>query len=287
MPKTLAAKLLLGWMPKDEAIKWLEHCVFDKRLKYQDQVRLWEQYGEKVAKLEKPQQTAPAALEFTETEKREVDSFLNKMKSQPSGQFIRKVIKVDPRELAIHQFMVITDRSGAYAVSMTDEAQRIKHCLGIGMEFKGQQFPTRQVGNLTIVELPHAEFLLEPMPNGLNFRERDRYIAVVEAGNRFLLWGGYHRTYAVLSQMSPEGAGGAPLVTLIAGTADVAGFFSLRSERPTVRDAVLGERPPLFRDFFDDDLAMQVQLLKQRVEVHIRPVGLGKMQAQTIWVNET
>jgi hypothetical protein len=287
MPTTIRAKLLLGWMPKDEALKVLDKCVFENHLRYSDKVKLWEKYNQRVMALPKCDPNHSPELPMTALEQREAHAFLQRMSASPSGKFIKRVVKVDPRELAIHQFYVITERSEQkYAKCIKDDLSRINHCLGIGLEFRGQ-LRSRQSGATTIVELPHAEFVVEQIQNGLNFRERDRYIAVIEAGSRFLLWGGYHRTYAVLSQMSPDGAGGAPLLTLMAGTPDVAGFFSLRSERPTVRDAVLGERPPLFRDFFDADLSIEVQLLKQRVEVHVQQEASGRFRTAFYWANET
>jgi hypothetical protein len=274
MRKTVKAKLLLGHMPKDEALKTLTFCEFDKPLDVGAATALWENYRDITAKLPK---------------REVVNDFLKQMKPKIAGRYSLQVIKVDPRDLAIHQFLVITERSADYAKKMATEEDRAKQCLGIGTQFCGQ-LPVKQKGNLTMVELPHAEFLVQAFPWGFNFIERDRYISAVKAGKRSLLWGGYHRTYAVLSQMSPDGAGGAPLLTLMTGVAEVADFFSERCARSLVRDAVMGERPPLFRDFFNPDLFMEVNLRKQRYEMHIQPVAPivapGMIRCDPVWVDD-
>jgi hypothetical protein len=289
MPKTVKAKLLLGNMPKAEALKTLSFCEFSQPLSENDATALWEGYRAKTNNLPLREAASPLPQQLTAKEQKIVANFMKDMKQRPTGPYLSKVIKVDPRDLAIHQFMVITERSQEYAKKMNTEENRALQCLGVGTEFRGQ-FPVRKVGATTIVELPHAEYIVQGMPNGFNFIERDRYISAVEAGKRLLLWGGYHRTYAVLSQMSPDGAGGAPLLTLMTGVAEVAAFFSDRCTRPAVRDTVVGPRPALFRDFFNPDLFMEVNLRKQRYEMHIRPaapiVAPGMFRCDPVWAND-
>ena len=289
MPKTIKAKLLLGHMPKEEALKTLSFCKFDKPLTENEGVALWDKYREATGKLPEREALAPTELAMSRKERKIVDDFLKQMKRRPTGRFLSSVLKVDPRDLVIHQFMVITERSDGYAKKMSTEVDRARQCMGIGAEFRGQ-LPTRQMGATIVVELPHAEFMVQALPHGFNFVERDRYISVVEAGKRLLLWGGYHRTYAVLSQMSPDGAGGAPLLTLITGVDEVAVFLSERSSRRVVRDAVIGTRPPLFRDFFNPDLFMEVDLRKQRYEMHIQPVASivapGMFRCEPVWADD-
>jgi hypothetical protein len=58
-----------------------------------------------------------------------------------------------------------------------------------------------------------------------------------------LLLAGYHRAYAVASQIVPEGTVRVLLVTLISRNSDR--FLGLASDRPEVRDKVRGGRPVL------------------------------------------
>jgi len=276
-------------MPKDEALKTLTFCEPEKSLSEKDAIGLWERYREATTKLSEREALVPQPLALTRKEQKVADDFLKQMKRRPTARFISKVLKLNPRDLAIHQFMVITERAESYARKMSNEVARARECLGIGLEFRGQ-FPVKQLAGKTIVELPHAEYMVQALPNGFNFVERDRYISVVQAGKRLLLWGGYHRTYAVLSQMSPEGAGGGPLLVLMTGVNEVADFLSDRSSRLAVRDAVMGPRPPLFRDFFNPDLFMEVNLRKQRYEMHIQPVAPivapGMFRCDPVWVDD-
>ena len=107
----------------------------------------------------------------------------------------------------------------------------------------------------------------------------------VEAGQRLLLWSGYHRTYAVLSQMSPDAQGVAPLLILMKGADLPTRFLGSASERPMVRDLVFSDRPPVFADFLNDDLCIEVDLLKQRMEVHIEPAGT-QINATVVRIDE-
>jgi hypothetical protein len=115
----------------------------------------------------------------------------------------------------------------------------------------------------------------------LQLTEAARFISIADLGDRTLLWAGYHRAYAVASQTVPEGTVRVLLATLIAGDADR--FLGPDSDRPEVRDMVRGERPALLADFFNVDLCMDVNLRKQRPELHVRPLSAT---TQIVWVDE-
>jgi hypothetical protein len=130
-----------------------------------------------------------------------------------------------------------------------------------------------QNGAVTTIKLPHWEYDIREglAPNGqraLNIIEWPRFISVVDKGDRLLLWGGYHRTYAFLSKMEPDGPEEPPLVTLITHPG-VEAFFSANSTRPEVRDSVLSGCPALFEDFFNVDLCMEVSFKKRRREIRL------------------
>ena len=181
MPKTVKAKLLLGHMPKAEALKTLSFCEFNQPLSENDATALWEAYRDKTNNLPPREAASPLPQQLTAKEQKIVTNFMKDMKQRTTGRYLSKVIKVDPRDVAIHQFLVITERSQEYAKKMSTEENRALQCLGVGTEFRGQ-FPVRTVGMTTIVQLPHAEYIVQGMPNGFNFVERDRYISAVEAG---------------------------------------------------------------------------------------------------------
>jgi len=266
MPKTIKAKLLLGWMPWEEAKQFLlDKCVFDPVMTESDALALWITYRDKVAALPKRVPGIPAFLEFNKREKIAVHDF--KKRPRQIKDTIHDVVKIDPRKLVLHQFYVVTERSKEYAKRMHNDKQRIKHCFGLDV----QNVETSQSGDITTIKLPHFEYDLGEgiAPNGqrvLNIVEWPRFMSVVNRGDRFLLWGGYHRTYAFLSHTEPEGPEEPPLVTLITSPLSDS-FFSQTSWRPTVRDSVLGDCPALFEDFLDPDLFMEVSFRKQRREI--------------------
>jgi hypothetical protein len=265
---TVEAKLLLGWMPRTEALDFLlNKCVFDTPLQEAEALTIWNGYKEKGAALGSRKCTIPDRQKLSMPEKIAV----SKLKKNPPKMQDRlhDVLKIDPNRCVIHQFYVVTERSAAYVSMMTTTRPRIKFCFG-----QDQQVPTiEDRGALRIIRLPHFEYDLEqrPLPNGttnLNLQEWPRLIVAVELKDRLLLWGGYHRTYALLSQAEPDGLVAPPLVSLITNRV-VDAFFSNASTRPEVRDGVLGDRPAFFCDFFDDDLCMRVQLRKQERQVRI------------------
>jgi hypothetical protein len=59
MPKTVRAKLLLGWMPEVEGLAVLEKCVFDPPLTPEQKRELWLEYHHRVKAL--PQECEPCS----------------------------------------------------------------------------------------------------------------------------------------------------------------------------------------------------------------------------------
>jgi hypothetical protein len=264
--RTVGGKLLLGWMPRSEAVKSLtELCVFDQPLNEIEAVGLWESYRDKVAALPKLNSCHPTSLQRTLAENLEITKFVKAAKKRGAKNIVR-VVKVDPMGLVVHQFQIILDRANKYLALMQHARQRMHVCLGIGLQENFSR--VRRGAGVTIIDVPHCEFGINFLPNN-NFQlfEFARFISAADLSDRTLLWAGYHRTYAVASQIVPEGTVRSLLATLVVNDPDR--FLSVDSERPEVRDTVRGERPALFRDFFNEDLCMNVRLRKLRVELHV------------------
>jgi hypothetical protein len=209
------------------------------------------------------------------------------VKAGSQGQFFSSVIKVEPENLVIRQFHVITERAEQYAQAMNSDVTRINHFLGVGLDFKGAFPPPRVVGqNRLAIDLPHAEFVPIPVLNGFTFKERDRYVTgALMPDGRSMLWCGYHRTYAVLvlRQAGGDAAGAAPLLTVMTGMPDVQAFFT---EPTLLRDSVFGDRPALLRDFLDNDLSISVDLRKKRAEGRIEQRRRNQLRAGVFLVND-
>jgi hypothetical protein len=69
------------------------------------------------------------------------------------------------------------------------------------------------------------------------------------------------------------------LLTVMTGIPEVERFLGDRSDRLAVRDAVLGDRPALLRDFFDESLFISVDLHKKRAEGRIDQIKPTKLRA--------
>jgi hypothetical protein len=282
MRKTVKAKLLLGWMNQHDAVESLNGCSFDPPMTRKKAVALWKEYQKKVKALEPRNPQVPVALALTQAEQVAVNAHIQRIGS------VASVVKVDPEQLIARQHYLVTDRAKEYAEVMKDEAARINHFLGVGLDFKGILVPKHVSPSRITVALPHFEFLPREIPGGITFEERDRYVtaAWTPLNDRMLLWCGYHRSYAILllRQAGGEGAGAAPLLTVITGMKDVTDFFE--KPRFAVRDSVLGDRPALLRDFLDPELAIEVNLRKRRAEGRIDQVKGNKCRASVFLVDD-
>ncbi len=286
--QTVKAKLLLGWMKQHEAIDALNACIFDEPLTKRKAVALWKEYKDRVAALEPRDPGLLPVLPLTNIEQQAVDEHIRRIQRSPNGQYFSEVTKVQAGNLVARQFHVLTERAERYAQQMQNEGARINTCLGVGLEFNGQ-LVFRQVGpNRVYVDLPHPEYVIIPSQIGFQtqfkFQERDRYILAVRTpGGRLLLWGGYHRAYALLCHMAGDAAAVAPLLTVMTGIPEVEAFFARSS---FVRDTVLGDRPALLCDFLNEDLFITVNLRKRRAQGRIEQVRPGKFRAGINLVND-
>jgi hypothetical protein len=288
MPKTVKAKLLLGWMERQEAMDALNGCIFDERLTKKQRIKLWKDYRDKVAALEPRDPGILPTLPFTEVEQRAIDEHVKRIKATPNGKYFSEIVKVCVGNLVARQFHVLTERSERYAQDMQSEAARLNNCFGVGLQFNGQ-LVFRQVGtNRFHVDLPHPEFVIIPSQIGLQtqfkFQERDRYtLGIRTPTGRLVLWGGYHRTHAVLCHMAGDAAAVAPPLTVMMGIPEVEVFFN----RPSLlRNSVLGDRPALLRDFLDEDLFIRVNLRKRRAQGRIEQVRPGRFRCGISLIND-
>jgi hypothetical protein len=279
------AKLLLGWMPQHEALRILNRCYFENHLSDRNAIKLWRGYRDKVSALAPRNPIAIPRIPFTEAESQAIQAHQQRILSGPNARYFQEVIKIHPGDLVAHQLDVVIEQSEKYAPTVPNEQLRINTFLGVGLEFNGPYVPKRTSRTCVDIDLPHFEFV--PIVRGdgsVDFKERDRYVQVVPTpNNRLLLWGGYHRTHTVLCQLGGDAAAVAPLLTVMRGIAEVDRFFSRSSPR---RDAVLGECPPLLRDFLDEELFITVNLQKTRAVGRVEEIRPGRFRAGVIRVND-
>jgi hypothetical protein len=286
MPKTVKAKLLLGWMNRKEAVSVLGDCYVDgKPFTERKAVKVWNHYRDKVSKLDPRVCNPLEELPLIEAECQAAQAHIADLNTRIN--FGPRVVKLNPANLILRQFHVITERADEYGQQMQVDQTRINHCLGIGLAFQGQLTPRILHPTLKVIDLPHFEFAIgldthtaTPIP-----KEWPRYISVFQADStRTVLWAGYHRTYALLRQLGGEGCGTAvPLFTTVTGAAEVNDFMG----RPSfARTSVTCDRPALLRDFLDAEFFMDVNLRKKRAQGYARILQPGRVEWGMRFVND-
>jgi hypothetical protein len=264
-PKSVGERCLLGWMPREDAIKHLTEESLEPLFDARNAAEIWAEYRRRVEELPQREALAPERLSLTTDEQGLRSAFLRKHQGAPT---IQDVIKIDPRRCVALQLSVITDRAEMYAATTKSAQHKARHCLGSDQNQAVSLTITPAV-NAIRVALPHAEFTLAVAPNGsLVFQQLARHISVSAFDNRMLLFAGYHRAFALSALHNPDAIERSLVVAL---TTDAAPLLSSDSPNQTVREMVRGLRPPLFADFFDDCLFMSLRVRKRRPELWIQP----------------
>jgi hypothetical protein len=261
---TVDARILLGWMGRDEAVALLQkECVFDPALSENQATELWATYKARVDHLPERILEQPKRWPIPAQHRALVADF----KARTRGPEILDVVNIDPLGLVAYQNYVVIDRA-------TDH-----HCHQRDAWAKKTLLLDRPPANLAVraengtvkVAVPHAEHMFELHPDGA-FRivQGGGFVSVVELEGRLILRAGYHRSFAfaLAAKNEPEAKDKCVLVALTRTVP--AELLPGWVPQPGLRTTVLGPRPPLFSDFFDDDFAMIVKLRKKRYEMHIR-----------------
>lgn len=134
---------------------------------------------------------------------------------------------------------------------------KIRHCLGLHAAPAGQA-QIMSMPNDVRVKIPHAEFIfnfINPSgqnPGGFQIQEMAKHITATAYDKRLLLWSGYHRSFALMTNEYPDGMDRSLVVVL---TNDGEAVLSPQSPNHGVREMLRGLRPPLFADFLDERFA--------------------------------
>ncbi len=265
-PNTVETLVLLGWMERDSGISFLRQCVFDPPITDEQAIAIWQEYHAKVEAIPEREAKAPERITLRDDEREVADRFLETHRSRGATNIL-DIVKVDPRDLVIHQLSIVLDRARAYMDHVTARTWCMRHCLATP---NAQQHTLEiQAGmNAMNIKVPHAEFGFVFLPNGgFQVQEMARHLSVTAFDNRMLLWAGYHRSFARMASTNPD-ATDRSLLAVLTTDAD----FALSPDAPNqgLCAMVRGVRPPLLRDFLDDRLFIRVQLRKKRFELQIR-----------------
>lgn len=271
-PQTVAARIVIGWMAREAAINYLmNECVFDEPLTVVTAEQKWGEYRDRVTALPERDCSAPVRLPMSHVEQRHADDFMRFHRQYINGS-VREVVKINPLNLVTHQPHVILDQAGVYTPDATDAARYARHSLATA---RGAHNIQIQHGlNAMDIAVPHGEFAFafDPAHGTWGVIETARHVSVTAFQNRMLLWAGYHRSYAFMDRANPEGIERSLLVAL---TTDADFLLSPHSPNQGLRAIVCGLRPTLFRDFFDGDLFMSVNLKRKRFVLQIRAQCVG------------
>jgi hypothetical protein len=263
----MRGKVLLGWLTREDAVKYLrDYCIFDPPLTDQQAEAFWAEKKAAVDALEPRTAPSPANLAMTASEREAANRFLVFHRQKPGGLgTIREVIKLDPLGLVVRQFDVAIDRANEHAAHIQSPNWSARNCLATDRGDANLNFTTIQNGwNFS---LPHGEFLLAFNGQAFGIIVGAPHVSVSRIGTRSILWAGYHRCYARAANVNPATNDRSVLAALTAeGTLAV----GPESNQTPLRDLVLGDRPPLFGDFFDERLFMEVELHRKRYELQIR-----------------
>ncbi|HTB10189.1 MAG TPA: hypothetical protein VK752_01385 [Bryobacteraceae bacterium] len=265
--KTIEARALIGWMDRDQAVKFLvQDCLFDPPFAEDQALEIWEKYRCAVQRLPPRNATAPIRIPITDHHESEGKAeFLRRFKGATN---ILDVIKVDPMKLVVHQLHIVTERSlKHHQASVQSRNGWIKHSL-LGDGSQNPQINIQSGMNFANAQLPHAEFIFSfGPPNGFQIQQMARHVNVTEFGDRLLLWAGYHRSFARMVSIAPDAIDRSLVVAL---TTDGTFKVSPASPNQGEREMLTGERPPFFGDFFNPVFFMSVPLRKKRFELQIR-----------------
>ncbi len=269
--KTFRGKLLVGWMNQREALQFLVKEAVPP-LSEEEATNLWECYRQKVAALGNRGCHKPASAPHNLKEKMAADKIV-KASRKNGERNVKGLIKLDPLDLVVHQLRIFEERAEPYIELVSDPVTKVKTCLPPPPG--SRQLLVRKVVGKTIIELPHGEFRPK------RIQELVQHVAINAFDDRLLLWVGYHRAYAVVlaSQENPDEIERVVPAVLTTDADDA--FLDAMARFSEKRDMVRGACPALFRDFFDPDLCLSINLRKQRCQMEI-----DLTETRMVWVDD-
>src|ERR1700682_2764142 len=254
MGATLNALLLLGWMERQDAVECLtKGCLFDSPLDEAQAEAKWNEYRGRVQALPERNPPPPTRFPVPAGSKGHVTDFLRRFK-QP-GTDVVDVINVNPMDLSIHQFYVVTDRADEHYNRPLSWARKT-----LVLDRPVCQLPAKMEDGAIKFTLPHGEHMFGFQNGWFQIQQGAGFVSVVDlGGGKLLLKAGYHRSFAFARAAvnEPEAKDKCELVAL---TTTLPPQLEVAFPHQGLRTIVFGSRAPLLSDFFDPDLDMTVRL---------------------------
>ena len=259
----LAGKVLLGWMDREPAIRFLmEDCVFPDSFTVEDAETLWlthRSIAEQVRNEGEAAQSRKVAL--SEADQKAVRKFRHR---HPEATSIVDFVKLNPMDLVVRQLWISTAIASAYRDKVTPDKWLQTALLDPPAN---PRMRWGHDGSTVFFDLPHAEYLLtEPGLDGhLEVAEADSYVTVALHAGRALLLRGYHRVLACAQAILE--APNAPRGVLF-GVSDAQA--ALGKDAGEALRTMEGPRPPRLADFFNEQLSVPVTLRRRQYRMRIR-----------------
>jgi hypothetical protein len=262
---------LLGWMSRDEAVRFLtKDCWTASGWRDGQAEALWQVFRDRAAALPEREAPAPRELSLSEDEREHVGRFLPHLRKLGISDV--EIIKIDPMQLVVAQFHITVDLAARYL----DRCKTATGWMSLSMPISSvnpdlsASLTRNNLDTNILIELPHAEFTFGIHPQGgFGPKELRRHVAVLRVGDRMLLSKGYHRLYARVSGAEGRLPERLSLVVLESGMLAPAERGMHASPVTDAGLNVFGVRPALFADFFTEGLALPVYLLRKRYQLHV------------------
>lgn len=261
--RVLAGRALIGWMSRDEAIRFLtEDCIFPVPMSPEEAAKIWESRREVTEALAKENPLPrSSSLPLTAADLKVARQFRS---THVEAKSITDVVRLNPMNLVIHQYWISTTIADEFRDEVT--ASRWPTTALVDPPIR-TRLAWRQEGNALLVDLPHFEYFLAgpALPDGrMWICEADPFVTVSLHAGRALLLKGYHRTFAFADR-----AARTELDSAGALFGQSSSLQEMGSDAAEMLQVMEGPRPPCLGDFFDERLFMPVTLRRHEYEMRI------------------
>lgn len=259
--QTLEGRALLGFMSRDEAVRFLTHdCLFPTPLTEQQAQELWQSRKEIVDALPNGEAAASQTISLRDADQKLIRQFRSR---HPEADSIVDFARLNPLDLVVHQLWISTEIAAAFSHRVTPE--KWAHTSLVDPP-ANSRLEWRREGNALLVDLPHSEFFLAgPRSDGeMWIAEAEPFVTVALHAGRALLLRGYHRTAALGMCMRGTGAASGSALFGVSNALELMG-----SDADEIHRMMEKPRPPRLGDFFDDRLSLPVMLRRRQYQMRI------------------
>lgn len=259
--QALQGRALLGWMTRDEAVRFLTNdCLFPTPLTEQQAQELWQARKEIVDALPHGEAVASETIPLWDADQKVIRQFRSR---HPEADSIVDFARLNPLDLVVHQLWISTEIAAGFSHRVTPE--KWVHTSLIDPPASSRP-GWRREGNALLVDLPHFEFFLAgPRADGeMWIAEAEPFVTVALHAGRGLLLRGYHRTAALGMSLHESGASSGSALFGVSNALELMG-----SDADEIHRMMEKPRPPRLGDFFDERLSLPVMLRRRQYRMRI------------------